>query len=79
MEITLTVWNYIVFKGENKKISLLDMVEVRENYGWSFQSALWNALKSADQENIVKILTNRKEMILRDYQNGLYDEYLKEC
>lgn len=79
MEITLTVWNYIVFKEENKKISLLDMVEVRENYGWSFQSALWNALRNADQENIVKILTNRKEMILRDYQNGLYDEYLKEC
>lgn len=79
MEITLTDWNYIVFKEENKKISLLDMIDVRENYGWSFQSALWNALRHADCINQNKIVENRKDMIKRDYQNGLYDEYLIEC
>lgn len=79
MEITLTDLNYIVFEWENKKISLLDMVDVWENYGGSFQGALWEALKYADSENKQKIIENRKDMIKRDYQNGLYDEYLIEC
>lgn len=77
--IKLTDWNYVVFEEENKKISLLDMIDVRENYGWSFQSALWNALRHADSENQQKIVETRNDMIKRDYENGLYDEFLSEC
>lgn len=78
MEITLNQ-NYIVFEGENKKISLLDMADVWETYGWSFQCALGDALRYADPINQQKIIENRKDMILRDYQNGLYDEFLLQC
>lgn len=70
--------NQICFEDWSK-ISLLDMIDVWENYGWSFQSALWKALKHADWENQQKIIKNRNDMIKRDYLNGLYDEYLIEC
>lgn len=67
--------NQICFEDWSK-IYLLDMIDSRENYGGSFQRALWVALKYADPENQKKIVETRNDMIKHDYENGLYDEYL---